>query len=148
MDLLTVDDLTPFATIDGDKAAAMVADAVALATQFAPCLAGDVTDAQVAAAKAVLRAAVLRWNDTGTGAVTSQTAGPYGQTIDTRQPRRTLFWPSEITALQRICQGTDDGSAFSIDTAACPQLVRETYGMWHGGWAWNDTGTFIPNNNF
>jgi hypothetical protein len=150
MDLLTVDDLTPFATIDDDKAEAMIADAIALATQFAPCLTSDeVTDAQLAAAKAVLRAAVLRWNDTGTGAVTSQTAGPYGQTVDTRQPRRTLFWPSEITALQRICQGADDGSAFAVDTAAAPQVVQPTsFGGWHSMGAWNDVGQFIPGNYF
>lgn len=152
-ELITVDDLAPFATIDDDKAEAMVSDAVALALISAPCLSGDdLTDDQAAAAKAVLRSAVLRWNDTGTGAVTSQTAGPYGQTIDTRQPRRTLFWPSEITALQRICQGTDDGSAFSVDTAASPQTVHPTFNGWHGwtgssgGWAWNDNGQFIPNN--
>lgn len=155
MDLITVDDLTPFATIDEDKAADMVIDAIALATLSAPCLAdSDLTDLQVAQAKAVLRGAVLRWNDTGSGAVTSNTAGPYAQTIDTRQPRRTLFWPSEITALQRICQGTDDGSAFSVDTAsATPQVVHPVFGEWYGGWsgspggwAWNDNGTFIPNN--
>lgn len=154
MDLITVADLTPFATIDEDKALAMVADATALALISAPCLSGDsLTDEQVAAAKAVLRGAVLRWNETGTGAVTSQTAGPFGQVIDTHQPRRTLFWPSEITALQRICQGTDDGSAFSVDTAtAKPQVVHPVFGGWHGwtgsqgGFAWNDNGTFIPNN--
>jgi hypothetical protein len=122
--LVEVDDLTPFATIDQTKAAAMVADAIAMAILAAPCL-GDTTTLnyqQIAAAKAVLRGAVLRWNDSGTGAIGSQTAGPYAQTFDTRQPRRVLFWPSEISTLQRICVEPTSGGAFSIDTAAAEPM--------------------------
>src|SRR6185312_425838 len=124
MAFLEVDDLTPFATIDDDKAEAMLADAEALAIVSAPCLADAdaLSDQQLAAVKAVLRAAVLRWAESGTGAVSSQTAGPYGQVVDTRQARRTMFWPSEITALQKICTAPTDGGAFSIDTAAASPI--------------------------
>lgn len=114
---ITVDDLRPFAPdIDEAKALAMIDDALALAARVAPCiLSADFEHG--AAAKAVLRGALLRWNDTGTGAVTSQTAGPFSQTIDTRQQRRPLFWPSEIEQLQELCGGSESSGAFSLDTA-------------------------------
>lgn len=125
MALLEVVDLTPFATIDEAKAAAMVADAIALAVMAAPCLDNDdLTPQQIAAAKAILRGAVLRWNDSGSGAVSQQVAGPFQMSVDTKQARRTMFWPSEITELQRICKGGSDGGAFSIDTAASPMLFH------------------------
>jgi len=111
-------DLEPFADIEEAKAEAMIDDAIAMAALVAPCILDD-DFAYPAAAKALLRAAVLRWNDAGTGAIQSEskTAGPFGhsQTIDTRQQRRNLFWPSEIESLQKMCQGSASG-AFSIDT--------------------------------
>jgi hypothetical protein len=156
-DLIVVDDLTPFATIDEAKAEAMIEDAVAMATMAAPCLAvvDDLSPQQRKAAKAVIRGAVLRWNDAGSGAVSAEAAGPFSHTLDTRQVRRSMFWPSEITDLQDICKGiTEKSGAFSVDTAADPQVVRPTFGGWYGGWsgsqgglAWNDDGQFIPNNN-
>lgn len=123
------DDLTPFATIDPCKGEAMIADATAQAILVAPCLGNDVDlnvddedatlDAhQRAAVKSVLRGAILRWNDSGNGALTQQQAGPFGVTYDNRQARRSLFWPSEIESLQDICSTINGGSsgAFSIDT--------------------------------
>src|SRR4051794_39171076 len=98
-----VDDLDP------GKAAAMIEDAEAMAILTAPCLsglsvipAGETADAavlrlsKIAGVKAILRAAILRWNEAGSGAVSAKTVGPFGQTIDTRVQRRSLFWPSEI----------------------------------------------------
>lgn len=123
-------DLVPFATIDPAKAAAMIEDAEASAILIAPCLAGlhtvpdEETDeelalrlAKIAAVKAVLRGAIVRWNDTGSGAMQSQTVGPFGQTLDTRVQRRGMFWPSEIEQLQDMCSSTS--GAFSIDTVSC-----------------------------
>jgi len=102
MAFLTVDDLTPFAPIDSAKAAAMIEDAEAMAVLAAPCIsAADFTNS--AAVKAILRGAVLRWNEAGTGALSAQAAGPFSQTLDTRQERRGMFWPSEIVALQNLC---------------------------------------------
>lgn len=105
---LDVDDLAPFATIESAKAAAMIEDAEAMALLAAPCIAAD-GFAYGTAVKAILRGAVLRWNDSGSGALQSQTAGPFGQTLDTRQERRGMFWPSEITALQNLCGNTGGG---------------------------------------
>lgn len=113
--LLTVDDLSPFATIDPVKAQAMIDDALAMAARAAPCILEDTFTGQ-AALKAILRGAVIRWNDSGSGAMQSQTAGPFGVTLDTRQQRRGMFWPSEIDALRDLCQGAETSGAFSVDT--------------------------------
>jgi len=139
--LLTVDDLAPFAEIAEAKAEAMIADAVALAALVAPCLTDPdldppLTAEQLAAAKAVLRAAVLRWDETGSGVFSGQTFGPFGTTTDTRTPaRRGRFWPTEIEDLQKICLGdnVDTGGAFSIDTAAPPMLFHSVLCGWAGG---------------
>lgn len=115
---LTVDDLVPFATIEEEKAQAMIDDATAVALMAAPCLDSEdtpLTETQLAAVKAVVRGAILRWNEAGTGALASQTAGPFSQTLDNRQQRRSMFWPSEIEQLQNICKVEGDGGAFSID---------------------------------
>lgn len=113
-------DLEPFADIDPVKAQAMIDDALALAARVAPCITDD-EFAYPEAAKAIIRGAILRWNDAGSGAVTQQGAGPFQQTVDTRQTRRSMFWPSEITDLQQLCSETQEAKAFSVDTA--PSLV-------------------------
>lgn len=105
---LSADDLTPFATIDTAKAEAMIEDAEAMAVLAAPCItAEDFTYSD--AVRAILRGAVLRWNDSGSGALQAQQAGPFGQTLDTRQERRGMFWPSEIVSLQSLCADAQGG---------------------------------------
>lgn len=135
-DLLTTDDLAPFATIDDTKAQEMINDALGLASLAAPCLAtpDNLTPIQAAAAKAILRGAVLRWNESGVGAVATQTMGPMSVMLDTKQPRRSMFWPSEIADLQKVCKGGSDGGAFSVDTApAHPITFHSVLGGWSGG---------------
>lgn len=113
---LTPDDLAPFADIDPVKAQAMIDDALAMAAVFAPCILTE-DFLYDAAARAILRGAILRWHEAGSGAVQSQTAGPYSVTLDNRQERRGMFWPSEMDALRGLCQGAGEASgAFSIDT--------------------------------
>lgn len=108
-------DLEPFATIDVVKAQAMIDDALALAARFAPCIL-DPTFAYPDAAKAILRGAILRWNEAGSGAMQSQTAGPFSVAMDTRQVRRGMFWPSEIDQLRELCRGDDTSGAYAVDT--------------------------------
>ncbi|WP_051549264.1 hypothetical protein [Nocardioides sp. URHA0032] len=112
---LSVDDLEPFAAIEPAKAEAMIEDAEAMALLAAPCISVD-GFAHSTAVKAILRGAVLRWNDSGSGALQAQTAGPFGQTLDTRQERRGMFWPSEIVALQNLC-ATGQGGVYSVSLA-------------------------------
>lgn len=125
--------LDPFADIDEAKATEMIADAEAMAILAAPCLPDLLTapegetdadaarrQAKLAALKAILRGAILRWNEAGTGALSARqdTFGPFGQseTLDTRQTRRVMFWPSEIEQLQKLCASGEQGKAFSVDT--------------------------------
>ena len=118
MTFLTKADLTPFATIPDDKADAMIADAEAMAVMVAPCLGASdfAQDANKrAAVKAILRGAILRWHDSGSGAVVQQTAGPFSQTVDQSKVRKGMFWPSEIEQLQNLCKVATSGGAFSID---------------------------------
>jgi hypothetical protein len=113
---LTPDDLAPFAEIEVSKAMAMIEDALALAARVAPCII-TAEFAYPDAAKAILRGAVLRWHEAGQGAVQHQGAGPFQQSVDTRQPRKGMFWPSEITQLQDLCRDGDlTTQAFSVDT--------------------------------
>lgn len=112
--LIQPSDLTNFATIEAGKAADMCEDALGMAEVVAPCIATP-EFAHRRAAKAILRGAILRWNEAGTGAATTKNAGIYGQTVDTRQPRKAMFFPSEIDALQKLCRGDDEGGAYSVD---------------------------------
>jgi hypothetical protein len=115
---LTFDDLTPFApNISEEQAEAMIADALALAARIAPCLDdADLEAGVAAAAKAVLRGAVLRWYESGSGAYTQQQAGPFQITSDNRQGRKSMFWPSEISELAGLCSGTGTArKAFMVD---------------------------------
>lgn len=110
------DDLAPFADIDPDKAQAMIDDGLAMAELVAPCIVKD-DFAYANAAKAVIRGAILRWNESGSGAVTQNTAGPFQQSIDTTKPRRSLFWPSEIEQLEKMCaRSADETGAWGYDT--------------------------------
>lgn len=126
--LLDPSDLAPFADIDDVKASEMIADATYTAALVAPCLdpanVSNLTEIQVGAVRAILRGAILRWNESGTGAMTQQTAGPFSATTDTRQERRGMFWPSEIEQLQKICAGTAKGGAFQIDTVGSLSVVH------------------------
>ena len=106
----------------------MVAGANSKASRVAPCLTWDGSDTtkpaptadQLAEAKLILIGAVQRWVEAGSGAVTQQSAGPFSQSVDTRQRSGFNLWPSEITDLQAICKaasGEASRLAFSIDTA-------------------------------
>lgn len=120
MAFLTEDDLSPFAQIQSEKAIEMINDATALAVLAAPCLANedDLDDGQKAAVKAILRGAILRWNEVRAGALMSENAGPFGQSFDNGNNRRSgMFWKSEIDQLQSVCRLEAEASgAFAVDT--------------------------------
>lgn len=125
--IIDVDDL-PVALRSADMIEIMVDGANARASRVAPCLTwtGTPTEEpaptadQLAEAKLVLVGAVRRWAEAGAGSLQSQTAGPFGVTVDTRQRTGYNLWPSEIEALQEICSsGSDESSgAFSITPTA------------------------------
>lgn len=114
---LNLTDLSAFAAIDAAKAQSMIDDATAMAVMAAPCLeTSELSLNQFNAVRAILRGAVLRWNEAGTGAVSQQSAGPFSATMDTRQDRRGMFWPSEIAQLCNVCSGSS--GAFAVDTVS------------------------------
>lgn len=119
-EIITVEDL-PSSLQDAELVEQMVAGANAKASRVAPCLAATdtpPTDDQVAEAKLILIGAVKRWAEAGSGAIQTEVAGPFSQTLDTRRRSGFNLWPSEITDLQGICRGESSG-AFSIDTTGC-----------------------------
>lgn len=117
-------DLKPLRpNLDSDQAEIMVTDALALAAQAAPCILDEgLSDNAAAAAKAIIRAAILRWADGGSGVVTQLVAGPQQVTL-APEPRRNLFWPSEINQLAALCSNGVSGKAFTIDTT--PPVISD-----------------------
>lgn len=132
-EIITVDDL-PNAARSAELVDLMVAAANAAAARVASCLvATDPAPSadQLAEAKLVLIGAVTRWTEAGAGAFTTQTAGPFSVSTDTRQRTGYRLWPSEITELQEICKGeTDPQGAFSIDTAPPLSITGVTVGFY------------------
>lgn len=140
---IELEDLLPFAEIPSAKAAAMIADALAMATLVAPCIAeDDFAAGKAAAAKAILRGAILRWHEAGQGALSQQNVGPFGATFDTRQPRRGMFWPSEIESLQKLCRTETGGRAWSYDTLGCGVEHADTCAINFGA-AYCDCGAIL-----
>lgn len=129
LSIITPEDLEPFAEIDAPKAQAMIDDALADASRVAPCITSDdLTPEKVAQFKAVLRTAILRWNEAGSGALQQQVAGSFSITTDTRQAPRGRFWPSELDALREICRPDGaHGRAFEVDTMPADAGVYEGY---------------------
>lgn len=119
----------------------MLAGANAKAARVAPCLVDTTkppTSDQLSEAKLVLIGAIKRWAEAGSGAVASQSAGPFSMTVDTRtQSTGFNLWPSEIKQLQDICSNgsTKSSGAFSITPGAtdtvhmpwCSLLLGATY---------------------
>lgn len=113
--ILLIEDL-PTSVRSHELVTTLVDGANARALRVAPCLLDDGKDSARAEAKLVLAGAVQRWAEAGAGAIQSVTAGPFGQTLDTRQRTGFNLWPSEIEVLQDLCR-QDSGGAFGIDTA-------------------------------
>lgn len=91
----------------------MVDDAFAAATAAAPCLNPlNLSEGQRAAARGIMRRALMRWKDAGSGARTtvSDSRGPlsHSETIDTRPQFSSggIFWRSEKAELRSICQAS------------------------------------------
>jgi hypothetical protein len=138
--------LVPFATITEAKALEMIADAESMAVLAAPCLPDLLTApegetpadaakrlAKLGAVKAILRGAILRWDDAGSGAIqtTQEQTGPFGvqQTI-APQVRKSMFWPSEVESLQGICSSGEKGKAYAVDTAPGGSSTAALHAPW------------------
>lgn len=116
--------------VSDERGQILVEDVLARAVGLVPALGDKLTDTQIAVAKAVIRKAVARWADSGSGGMTtkSQTAGPF-QTSETYEARgdRPLFYDSEIDELRNLfrVEGEDikKGKAYSLDPVICATPV-------------------------
>lgn len=123
---ITVEDVRDFipSNITDSMIQTMIEDAMADAGRVAPCIIGLDPAAHphvTPQVRSILRAALIRWGEAGSGALQArqQAIGPWQQseTVDTRQTRKGMFWPSEIRALEDICKGLQGGPssrAFSV----------------------------------
>lgn len=105
-------------SLDQQMVETLVAGLNAQASRVAPCIDEESPAEVIAEARLVLIGAFKRWAEAGSGAITQQQAGPFGQTIDSRSgPRGFVLWPSEIASLANLCDdGTSgDGQAFTVD---------------------------------
>ena len=106
--------------IEEERAEAMIATVWARARTVAPCLASDdveLSPDQFEVVKGIVRDAVLRWSDVGTGVTKSRTAGDYAESYDAGAGRSGLFRPDEIHELQNVCRAVRRPTqrAYSID---------------------------------
>lgn len=117
--LLAFSDVEPLLPSDVSAVAVMIyiEDVTAMALAEAPCLSGPLEPHVAAAVKSILRQAVLRWHRSGEGGVSSvqETAGPFSQTVSYSSSGGGRLYPSELTALRRLCPGGTGGrKAFSV----------------------------------
>lgn len=120
---LSFDDVPGFTADDAWR----IEDVESMALLAAPCLGDTLTEIQTKQVRAVLRTALIRMKDEGSGSVQQTTAGPFGQTIDTRQPRRGLFWPSELAELRSICALATGASSGTAGTLYVNTLIHAAW---------------------
>lgn len=114
-------DVMPFTDVDTDRLAILIEDAEVFATMAAPPLADPLplTDSQRAQVKTILRRAVIREADAGSGAKTQETAGPYSYTVDTRKSTDVSFLTEEEEdALRGVVGIVKSTQAFNTDVTS------------------------------
>ena len=114
--------------VETARVEAMIRVVSARATALAPCIAGPLTPAQTETVRAILLDAVVRWGEAGSGAVRTQTAGPFSQTVDTTQDRRGVFLASEFADLRGTLAGAAREAFSIIPGGARPVGVSTEYG--------------------
>lgn len=135
-EIISIDDLpqSVIDAVDSDLLQVMLDSVNATASRVAPCLIETdpaPSDGQLAEARLVLIAAIIRWSQVGVGGVTqqSETLGPINRAItyDTSRIGGYNLWPSEIRRLQEVCASGPGGNAFEIDTTP---VDTATNGYW------------------
>lgn len=99
-----------------DLANAMIATVWAqVRNKIAPCMTEEdaLEDPDTEeAVRSIIRSVVLRWHDSGSGAVTSQTAGDYSESLSGYGGGR--WRPDEINDLQQMCADHREASATTV----------------------------------
>ena len=111
-------DFTALVEIEAPRLVILIEDAETFATMAAPPLADPeaLTEQQRAQARTILRRAVVRESDAGSGAKTQEMAGPYSYTVDTRNSRSVSFLTDEEEdALRAVVGLVKSHQAFNTD---------------------------------
>jgi hypothetical protein len=111
-------DFTALVETEADRLAILIEDAETFAVMAAPPLADPeaLTEQQRAQARTILRRAVVRESDSGTGAKVQEAAGPYSYTVDTRTASRVSFLTDEEEdALRGVVGIVKSHQAFNTD---------------------------------
>lgn len=106
-----------------DMADAMITSVWARCTKVAPCLKemewseteSDEEYENTQLVKTIVRAAVLRWSDSGSGIVTQRIAGDYQETLS-GVSGGGLLRPDEIRDLQQLCATSSTQAAVTVPT--------------------------------
>jgi hypothetical protein len=112
------EDFTALVEVEADRLAILIEDAEVFAVMAAPPLAvpSALTEQQRAQARTILRRAVVRESDSGTGAKVQEVAGPYSYSVDTRTAGRVSFLTDEEEdALRGVVGIVKSTQAFNID---------------------------------
>lgn len=107
-------------SIDVTTAAAAIRSAIGRAVSIAPCLVTLTDEDRLEAARSIVLDALVRRIDGGSGVVTQQTAGPFGQSIGATS-LANLFTAQERADLRGLCGSA--GRARTISTA--PEVARD-----------------------
>lgn len=114
---------------------AMIATIWSRARKLAPCLKDpdiELDEDDTETLKGILRTVILRWSESGSGIVSSRTAGDYAETYTGRGSGGT-FRPEEIRDLQALCAGTAGAGsqkAFSVDVAPTSGVRVVSHAAW------------------
>lgn len=150
---ITVADITALRPNSDGRIAAFVTSANALAIMAAPGIASPefiANEVAMEALRAILRSAVIRWDDMANGAtnISSHTyqAGPLSetQTTDNRQRGGFYLWPSEEALIRGLLGPSGSGRAFTIATAPLYGAANHSPSCSvYFGASWCDCGAYL-----
>ena len=117
---LQPEDFTALVELDPERLVILIDDAETFATMptVAPALANpeSLTTQQRTQVKTILRRAVVRESDSGTGAKVQEAAGPYSYTVDTSRANSVSFLTEEEEDALRVIVGlVKSNQAFNTD---------------------------------
>lgn len=115
---LQPEDVFPFVEVDLARLVILIEDAEVFATMVVPTLTepSSISADQRRQVKTILRRAVIREADAGTGSKVQESAGPYSYTVDTRSLRGASFLTEdEEETLRTICGVGRSNQVFSVD---------------------------------
>lgn len=118
------------AEITDAVAESMLAGVWARARKIAPCLHESTTtldDIDTELVKTIITSVVVRWHESGSGAVTQRGAGDFSETLSGYSGG--LFRPDEIRDLQQMCSEFRAQSASTIPVGGYEPVTVQ-----HAGW--------------